>query len=143
MAGTFLIFTNVHGQEPSPALPPAVVEPPRTVTFKDSRTGLERTVTVPRHPSIIERVGREGIDMDQCQAPTNSEGIGNARIQTRCINKPATNVIVENDPRPDGSIGGMALCDLCCKRVLATHGADYAKVTPLVAMVLPPISGKK
>lgn len=135
MAATFLIFTNVHGQEPSPALPPSVAEPPQTITFVDPHTGHERTVQKPRHPLIVERVGRDGIDLEQCQSPSGSQGVGGARIQTRCTNKPATSVIVENDPRPDGSIGGMALCDLCCKRVLATHGPDYAKVTPLVVSV--------
>lgn len=124
------IFTNIHGHGPSTPLAPDTGprEPPRMLTFIDRRTGREKTVTVKRHQPIVERFGREAVDVKQCQAPSGRAGLTPVRV--RCA-RPATCVAVENNPRHDGSIAAMALCDLCWKSVLASHGPDYAKVTPL------------
>lgn len=135
-----VIFTNIHGQEPSPALPPHVPQPRRTVTFVDPQTKKTKTRAVKTHQPIVQRVGREGIDLTACQAPTSLAPDRHSRM--RCFTwvdraagtmkpTPATCVIVENKPRPNGAIGGMALCDRCYKMVLATQGPNYAKATPL------------
>lgn len=123
-------YTNIHGQEPSPPLPPVVGERPLAprVTFIDPMTKKEKTVTVKRHQLIVQRVGREPIDTTRCQAPTMLAP--NRHTRLRCT-APATCVIVENKPRPGGAIGGMALCARCYDMVLRTQGKDYAKMTPL------------
>jgi hypothetical protein len=42
-------------------------------------------------------------------------------------------VAVENTPRDDGAIGGLALCDSCSKQMVTMQGAAYAKITPITS----------
>jgi hypothetical protein len=142
------VFTNASGQEPSPPAPddygmptPGQIEAmkrardwvkahPEVVAARaaSSQGMLRGRSSGPRfHPRIVARVGRDGIDIARCQAPLR----GRAGKPTIRCERAATGVIVENKARPDGSIGGMALCDLCYGAVLATQGPDYAKHTPL------------
>lgn len=121
-------FTNIHGQEPSPAAPPEFGKPTtaQLELAKNAKDGMRTRLL----PPVTARAGREGIDTTQCQAPTKVIGIGPRSVRSRC-DRPATCVIVENNARPDGAIGGMALCDLCYKAISMSQPAYYAKMTPL------------
>lgn len=133
------IFTNANGEEPSPPLPPqATTTPPRTVTFVDRITGKTKTVRVKQHPAIVERVGREPIDIRGCQMPSGRDATVPTRHRRMQCERAATGVMVENQKRGDGTIGGAAVCDECWKAIIATQGANYAKLTPLTLEAVMP-----
>lgn len=115
-------YVNDHGQEPSPAAPPefGTPSPDLPPSFRGSReTNM-----------VVVRTGREGIDDVRCQAPTKAVPMGSQSVMTRC-DRPATCVVVENKPRPDGTIGGMGLCDQCYYVMTINRPLDYAKKTTI------------
>lgn len=139
MAASFLIFTNVRGQEPSPAAPPEFGVPSAADRAADEARRAKGERVFKRALPIVARFGREELDLERCQAPCKPvHPVGRARCD-----RPAAVVAVENNPRPDGAIAAMALCDLCAGTVLATQGADYAKMTPLTVAVQPAPSPAK
>jgi hypothetical protein len=113
------VFKNIHGHEPSPPLP-------------DDHPSIGHVATPGRphrrqHPEWVQRLGHDGIDVKQCQAPFYK---AKATTPERCINA-ATCVMVENKPRPNGLIAALAICDMHKTALLKNHGPDYAHITPL------------
>lgn len=113
-----MTFTNDSGQEPSPAAPADWGTPTPAQIAAMPRLKMVNP--------LVARVGREGIDIERCQAPTKWDG----HMRLRC-DRPATCVVVENAARQDGAIGGMALCAECYTIIRDSHGPAYAKMTPL------------
>ena len=123
------VYTNIHGQEASPPAPADFGKPSASQLVFHAQLRAQGKQVRFMHPNIV-RAGREGISSTaQCQAPVNR---GRKNLVVSHCTRPATCVIVENKPRPDGAIGGMALCDLCYKHVLQSQGPNYAKMTTLV-----------
>lgn len=114
------VFTNDHGQQPSPPLPadhPVSVPPA-------PKPGQRRIHAKSR---LLQRMGREPIDLKQCQAPIAMPG--KFTHHHRCTN-PAAFVFVENKER-DGAVAAMSLCKFHHDMLLVSHGADAGKMTPL------------
>lgn len=117
------IYTNDKGKTQSA---PVAVPPTMQIQVKHTKS----EVPTP----YMAMAGLGPIDTAICQAP--SKWIENARSQQhpalkrmRC-DRPATTVMVENEPRsdPEGFIAAYSCCDQCRERILATH-PNFAKFT--------------
>ncbi len=113
-------YKNIHGQEQSPP------EEPRKTgedPFKSSRHPMAKYMG-----AHVEQAGLLALDVEHCQAPTRQERRSDIRLP---CNRAPVCVMVENNPRPDGRIGALALCEHCRDALLRTHGPDYGNLTPL------------
>ena len=120
------MYENKHGQEPSSPLPADhVFEPPLPAnTHPKVRAHRERMKASP----ALQRAGFDPIDTAQCQAPIRTNP-GNMHA-VRCTH-PAVCVAVENNPRGNGRIAAMSLCEFHRDAMMRMGGPDYAHLTPL------------
>jgi hypothetical protein len=121
------VYKNVHGHEPSPPASPEYGHPTAAELAADAAFSRKTGRKVQRHQPIVARVGREGIDETQCQAPVKV--IGPHHERARC-DRPATCVVVENQPRSDGVIAAMSLCTVCWDGMRLSR-PGYAHMTPI------------
>jgi len=73
-------------------------------------------------------------DLKQCQAEKPNGNsfmtLGGVPGLVRCKEKP-TVVAYENNPAEDGLKGSMSLCDSCAKKLVETHGSEFATLKPI------------